>query len=247
MSNYHKDMEKLNNKLILEGSEMGPFSENFMKKVQERDFDIIETPYRVSEELIKDINIDAKKIQDMINYVDKFKDYTPEIFSLYGVFISEMMEKYLKINKNLFIDTMNNSKVHISDYYISNNGVECSYPWKYLEKIKEYNRDNLLISNLASKLKEGDLKITGNVGNFFASRSKSNIQLNGECGWRPCYGLSGGIVKINGIAGHDLASNAYNGKIFVNGDIRSIGNYYSPAYSHEIFINGIMIPKEEFN
>lgn len=244
MTNYYERAETSNEKLILELSKINPFSEEFMKRVQDRDINITEAPYLFSEELINDTDIDSNKIQDMINFADKFINYEPEIFGLYGIFISVMMNKYLINNKNLDIDTMNNSKVHISDYYENNDGIETSYPWRCLEKIKEYNRDNLLISNLVSRLKKGTIKVKGNVGNFFAKRSSCDIELNGECGWRSCYGLSGGVVKINGTTGHDLAEDAKNGTICVEGEIRSIGSYYTAAYKHEIFLNGRKMPKK---
>lgn len=245
MTLYYKEQDNLNAQLIFEEISGNAFSEEFMVRVRRRDFDFISTPYRVSEELIKDIVIDYKKIQEMIDCVEIFRIYDPKIFSYYGVFISVMINKYLENNKELFIDTNNKSKVHVSDYYVDFYGRESSYPWKGIEKIDEYNRDNLLISNLGSRLKKGKVKINGNVGNFFAFQNKGNIELNGECGWRPCYELSGGIITINGSAGHELAVCARNGKIFVNGGARSIGDYYTTAYHHEIFINGEKIPKKD--
>lgn len=244
MTTYYSDQDKLNNSLILEGINGNAFSEDFKTKLIKRDLSFTDTPYHVSEELIKDIAVNDKNIQKMIDCVEIFKIYDPKIFSYCGSFISVMMNKYLENNGELFIDTMNNSQVHVPDYYFIF-GRESSYPWDSLEKLEEYNKDNLLISNLGSRLKKGKVKIKGNVGNFFAFQNKGNIELNGECGWRPCYEILGGIVTINGTAGHGLADYAHNGKIFVNGNIRSVGDYYTTAFYHEIFLNGVKLPKKD--
>jgi hypothetical protein len=183
----------------------------------------------------------------MINDVHKFKAFDPETFSKYGVFLSEMLRKTIDSDSNIehVLDTGNNSTVFVPDFFMYPNGIECIFPWKQ-EELKEYNRDNLLISYLASRLTKGSITLIGNVGNFFAAGNNgADITLNGECSWRPCYKMHDGRVTINGTSGHDLAVYATKGDIFVNGHLRSIGYEYTDAIKHNIYHNGKLMSKEQ--
>ena len=121
---------------------------------------------------------------------------------------------------------------------------EESFPGRHFQ-LQEYNRDNLLISNLASRLSKGRLTLVGNAGSFFAfENSGADITLEGDCGWRSCYGMKSGFVAINGEAGHDLGLYSQGGTINVRKNIRSISESYVEGRKQDIYQNGKLVPKQ---
>lgn len=92
------------------------------------------------------------------------------------------------------------------------------------------------------------MKIIGNVGDFFGKENRgADIELEGETGWGPCYESLGGTIRIKGVAGHELGMYSVSGKLYVDGVMRSRGDYYTPAYRHEIYVNGKFIPKDGYS
>jgi hypothetical protein len=246
MGKYVGDQEILNQQLIAEGAKAGPFSRAFRENVVARDEEYSDMPYLVSKELLKRRKIKPRQIQQMIDSVGDFRRYSPEVFAFYGCFISEMMRNSLRDHDSLDLNTGNDSRVHVSALYSRSGHGESSYPWmRGLEEVQEHNRNNLLISNMASRLPNGSVNINGNVGNFFGIENRgASLGLFGECGWRAFYGFLGGEANVEGTVGHGTATYARGGTISVNGPIRSIGGPYTTAYHHTIIHNGERLPKE---
>ncbi len=245
MSNYIKDQEAYNNFLINKGLKLGAFNPEFRKMIIARDTDYSSMPYIAATGLI-DNDVTQEDLQASVDSIDKFKGYDPDTFSHFGAFLSVMMDRVLRNVPEIVIRTGNTNQVHIPKFFMSSDGTEGSYPLYGLEEMKEYQRDNLLISYLASRISHGKISIEGNVGNFFGAQNNGSIiKLNGECGWRSCFGHVKGETTINGEVGHDLCDGANGGKIYINGNIRSIGSYYTTAYGHSIYHNGKLIPKED--
>ena len=249
LDGFYQGHEAYNLKLIADGISRlrtGGFDDKFMEKVRQRDEDVSTFPYHVARHLLEDVTYNPMIIQALLERVRDFQKYIH--FEGLGIFLSEAMRKVLLPDRELVLETGNTSAVHVPRFYFSH-GFESSYPWSKQEELFADYREKVLISHLASRLTVGKVTIQGNVGAFFAQENQgAEITLEGECGWRPCYDMKAGSVTINGIAGHDLAAYADGAaKIAVNGTIRSIGGPYTTAFSHEIYNDGILLPKESLS
>ncbi len=203
-----------------------------------------EVPVTLAGDLLDSTIYGSQEIQGMLDRVSEFREYDTVTFRDYGIFISVMIAHTLNKEEEMVLYTRNNADVYVPDFYMNCDGTkETSYPWK-MKYLCAHERDKLLIAHLGSRLKHGRLVVCGNVGRFFAYKnSGADVELNGECGWRPCYNMSDGRVTINGIAGHDIGTYAYGGQIFVNGIIRNIADTYTEVHKYEIFHNRTLVPK----
>ncbi len=186
-----------------------------------RDANVCNRPYAIADAVLENNPYTQEDIQHVLDNIERFCSYEPAIFKYMGVFISQMiMDATMPANGSLVLDTKNNKPPHNEELYTSD-GYLNGMP----EEICEYYRENALISMLASRLSEGQVTINGNVGSFFGcGNTGAHIIHNGESGWRPFYELKGGVITINGVAGHELALYGKGGRINVEGTIRSIGS-----------------------
>ena len=217
------------------------FNENdkFNQNLHVMDYNSENIPTLLAENLLENITYTSTDIQHMLNSVSEFTKYNAETFHQYGTFLSVMIAQTLKTEKKISLNTHNKNNVHLPEHYIWPEEKylfkeECSYPWGGIDKIKRHYKENKLISNLASKLQQGELIIIGNLGSFFATNNRgANITLCGESGWRPCYGMLSGTVTIKGTMGHEPATYSRGGEIRVYGAIRDEGNTRQAKIYHQ--------------
>lgn len=245
---FYQGQLAYNQVLLQEGMKKGGFHPEVRRKIAIRDQSVNDFPYDLASELLKEMVVSQDDLQAMIGETKRFQDYDPESFSEYGAFLSELIRKVAQPGVVLELETKNREKVHEPSFYISlGNKEESSFLRGKVDALKQYYKERLLISHLGNRLPAGvKLHLQGNVGGFFAAgNAGAEIILDGECGWRPCDSIQNGMVTINGVAGHELATCAGGGKIFVNGILRSIGELYTTAFNHEIYHQGKLLPKED--
>ena len=244
-ASFYSGQLHYNGQLIQEGLQKGGFHPEVRQKITSRDVSIENFPYELAQRLLQDVEYTPQHIQMMIDNVKKFTKYDAVSFEKYGSFLSQMMIGVAASDPQLTFDTHNHSRVHVPSFFRWK-GRESSFLIGNVDHLNEHYRKNGLISRLAARLSSPmNVILRGNVGSFFAAENKgADVRLDGECGWRPCYGIISGEVTINGIAGYELAAGARGGKISVNEEIRSVGAYYTSAFDHELYLNGVMLPKE---
>ncbi|MDP3918294.1 MAG: hypothetical protein Q8Q35_00115 [Nanoarchaeota archaeon] len=192
-------------------------------------------------------DIDTSDVQYMLDAVEEFTQYGSAFSDYYGLFLSQLVHRSFPMSTRchrLDLTTRNSNPVHISEHFVRD-GIETSFPSIGTTKLYEYYTSQGLISNFPQGLGNCiEVNIEGNLGAFFAFENNgANVTLNGECGWRPVYGIKSGVVTINGAVGHYLAESAGGGSIHVNGVLRTLG-IYTTSYKHEISHNGKLLPKE---
>ena len=218
-------------------------SNSWRQKAELMDQNSMEVPILLAEKVLETLIYGQEAIQLLINHTVEFSKYSPNTFNSYGKFLSVMMKQVLRCERELTINTHNRTLPHQDEWFRDSFGYS-TYPWK-MDEMYRYMRDNLLISNFGSYLDSGKLNIIGNVGNFLASfNNGSEITLEGDCGWRTCYGMEKGTVLIKEKTSHGLGTYARGGTISVENEIKSIGSDYTPHNPLTIYEKNVLIPKK---
>lgn len=232
-----------NTRELLDQGNENPLSKEHMDLIVKHDYDVITGRHRIAQHMLEGISYTAEDAQAFVERTAEFTGH--ENYWCLGTFITEMLRPLLAGGKEVVLDTKNDSPVFVEEHFPP---AYCFPGKRFLGDSQErskYIKEHALIVHLADNLAEGRLIVAGNVGEFFASdNSGAYVQLDGDAGWRSCAGMKSGHVVINGDVCPELCSGASGGRIDVNGEIHGgIGGYYTPAYGHEIFHNGVLVPK----
>jgi hypothetical protein len=187
-----------------------------------------EEPYRNAWEVLKPLRFGQAEIQGFLDDIGVFAHLPREMFEEVEFFTAAMINRAFEKGGPQYKIELNlpgRPPVYMPEFDEDLNRVPRNpLPWctsdESLEKLMSYYRTNLLLRYIGNVHSQGRLVLNGYLGAYFAAEARGGeVVLNGECGYRPCWLLNGAVVRINGIAGHHLLSDAKVGKVYVNDGI----------------------------